>query len=207
MSVPQSKLELQRERRKLATRVSILSASEALFTERGYEHTSVDDIASAAGVAKRTVYLHFPSKAAIMLAYFDGWLDAFVELLQHRPVDEDIAVSVREASIGMVQNGWIDAAEGGGQTNPFVTQVFTGPPEIAGHIFQSWVRAQDSLAADYALRGAAVDNPNAPRARALSVYLIWHSSMVAARNPLATEHARTGAAGVDVFTTLTSGKM
>ncbi|MEE4172912.1 MAG: TetR/AcrR family transcriptional regulator [Xanthomonadales bacterium] len=41
---------------------SILEAATRLFTELGYDGTSVDDIAAAAGVSKQTVYSHFGSK-------------------------------------------------------------------------------------------------------------------------------------------------
>lgn len=43
-------------------RQGILDAATRLFTEQGYEGTSVDDIAIAAGVSKQTVYSHFGSK-------------------------------------------------------------------------------------------------------------------------------------------------
>jgi AcrR family transcriptional regulator len=39
-----------------------------LFIQHGYRKTSIDDIAQAARVAKRTVYLHFENKAAVFLA-------------------------------------------------------------------------------------------------------------------------------------------
>jgi AcrR family transcriptional regulator len=43
-------------------RQMILDAATRLFTEQGYEGTSVDDIAQEAGVSKQTVYSHFGSK-------------------------------------------------------------------------------------------------------------------------------------------------
>jgi len=42
-----------------------------LFTQYGYRKTSIDDIANAAQVAKRTVYLHFENKAAVFLAILE----------------------------------------------------------------------------------------------------------------------------------------
>jgi len=42
-----------------------------LFTQYGYRKTSIDDIAQAAQVAKRTVYLHFKNKAAVFLAILE----------------------------------------------------------------------------------------------------------------------------------------
>lgn len=43
-------------------RSDILAAAAAQFREHGYENASVDGIAALAGVSKRTVYNHFPSK-------------------------------------------------------------------------------------------------------------------------------------------------
>jgi len=54
---------------------AILLAALELFTRYGYRKTSIDDIARAAQVAKRTVYLHFENKAAVFLAilqYLEG---------------------------------------------------------------------------------------------------------------------------------------
>jgi len=50
---------------------AIVLAGLRLFTRYGYRKTSIDDIAQAAQVAKRTVYLHFESKAAVFLAILE----------------------------------------------------------------------------------------------------------------------------------------
>src|SRR5260370_33408319 len=50
---------------------AIVVAALELFTRYGYRKTSVDDIAQAAQVAKRTVYLHFENKAAVILAILE----------------------------------------------------------------------------------------------------------------------------------------
>jgi AcrR family transcriptional regulator len=50
---------------------AIVLAGLKLFTQYGYRKTSIDDIASAAQVAKRTVYLHFENKAAVFLAILE----------------------------------------------------------------------------------------------------------------------------------------
>lgn len=46
-------------------REAILDAAVAEFRHSGYETTSMDRIAARAGVSKRTVYNHFPSKEAL----------------------------------------------------------------------------------------------------------------------------------------------
>src|SRR5271169_5290651 len=50
---------------------AIVLAALELFTRYGYRKTSIDDIARAAQVAKRTVYLHFENKAAVFLAILE----------------------------------------------------------------------------------------------------------------------------------------
>ena len=55
-----------RDARAAATRARIRSTAEALFLEHGYVPTSISQIAKAAGVAEKTVYLVFPTKAALL---------------------------------------------------------------------------------------------------------------------------------------------
>jgi AcrR family transcriptional regulator len=50
---------------------AIVLAALELFTRYGYRKTSIDEIADAAQVAKRTVYLHFDNKAAVFLAILE----------------------------------------------------------------------------------------------------------------------------------------
>jgi AcrR family transcriptional regulator len=59
-----------KERRSAKPNAILLAALE-LFTRYGYRKTSIDDIALAAQVAKRTVYLHFENKAAVFLAILE----------------------------------------------------------------------------------------------------------------------------------------
>lgn len=54
----------------------ILDAAAALITRRGYEATSVDDVAREAGVAKGTIYLHWRSREELFLALIQRERDA-----------------------------------------------------------------------------------------------------------------------------------
>jgi AcrR family transcriptional regulator len=56
-------------------RNAIVAAGLRLFTQYGYRKTSIDDIATAAQVAKRTVYLNFENKAAVFLAILEYLAD------------------------------------------------------------------------------------------------------------------------------------
>lgn len=52
----------------LGKRAAILAAARQMFTSQGYEGTSMDQIAGAAGVSKLTVYSHFGDKEALFAA-------------------------------------------------------------------------------------------------------------------------------------------
>lgn len=63
-----------RERRSLETRRLLLDAASRVFAARGYGLGSVDDIVSEAGASMGSLYHHFPTKHAIMLAVFEDHL-------------------------------------------------------------------------------------------------------------------------------------
>ena len=50
------------------TRVGLLDAAERVFRERGVAHTSLAEVAAAAGVTRGAVYWHFRDKAALFQA-------------------------------------------------------------------------------------------------------------------------------------------
>lgn len=56
----------------LAKRAAILEAGKRLFLESGFERTSMDAIAAAAGVSKITVYSHFQDKDTLFRAVCKG---------------------------------------------------------------------------------------------------------------------------------------
>lgn len=60
------------ETRKRRTRDQILRTATKLFYEEGVGAVGVDRVAAEAGVSKRTLYNHFPSKDALLLAYLTG---------------------------------------------------------------------------------------------------------------------------------------
>lgn len=199
----------RQERRKAATRKKILDAADALFDDRGYAETSIEDISTAADVAVRTIYLHFSSKAGILLAYFDEWLDAFIGEIVRRPLDEPVADSVAAALRAMGESGWTDRVEAEDRSvHPLVEQLDTGSPDIAGHVMQRWMGVIGRLAEDAMARGGAESVLDA-HARAIGIFAAWLAAISAARSKqrgLDLPPGATGnSVGLDILRRLTGG--
>ena len=62
------------QQRSEETHTRILESSVKLFSTRGFNAASVDDICAEAGISKGAFYHHFESKQALFLALLDGWL-------------------------------------------------------------------------------------------------------------------------------------
>ena len=60
---------------------AIERAAFTLFAERGFDATTIDDIATAAGIGRRTLFRYYPSKNAIPWGDFDAHLQHLRELL------------------------------------------------------------------------------------------------------------------------------
>lgn len=82
-----------RERKKIKTRQAIRSATYALIEERGYDATTVEQIAERAEVSPSTVFRYFPTKEDIVVT--DEWDPFMLAELRARPRDESWADVLR----------------------------------------------------------------------------------------------------------------
>jgi len=71
-----------------AKREQILLASLALFANKGYQSTSIDDIAKKAGISKGLMYNYFASKESILLQLLDNYVAETTGLLNPNHDDE-----------------------------------------------------------------------------------------------------------------------
>jgi AcrR family transcriptional regulator len=81
-----------RERNRQRTRGDITEAALALFERHGYEATTVEQIARAAGVSSATLFRYFPSKEDILFAHEDTVAQALVAKIAARP-DRSLTVA------------------------------------------------------------------------------------------------------------------
>ena len=85
-----------RERKKQQTRDTIAQAALRLFAERGYDETTLADIAEAANVAPRTIFAYFESKEDILLGGERSFLDDLKRRLDERPAGTTTVDALRE---------------------------------------------------------------------------------------------------------------
>lgn len=76
-----------RERTRRAVRAELAELALGLFIERGYEGTTVEDIAAAAGLSKRSFFRYFPTKEDVLFGDVDELAGRIADDLRSRPCD------------------------------------------------------------------------------------------------------------------------
>jgi AcrR family transcriptional regulator len=84
-----------RERTRRLAQTELTSVAQDLFLEQGYEATTVEQIAAAAGMSKRTFFRYFPSKDDLVIGKYDLFGDRMADALDARPADEPVWESMR----------------------------------------------------------------------------------------------------------------
>jgi AcrR family transcriptional regulator len=152
-----------RERSKARRRDAIIRAALELFADRGYDATTIADIAAAADVAPRTVAMYFPSKQEIAMARFGQVADELTSALRGCGPGE---------SVTAIMGRWLrtsDAGADGGtelEVRELSRRMFAANPELnalrtvrmAAVIAESAVviaRATDAVPGDVGPRLAA----------------------------------------------------
>ncbi|MEU6543984.1 TetR family transcriptional regulator [Streptomyces sp. NPDC046859] len=90
-------METLRERKKQRTREALLRTALELFTTRGYEDTTVDDIAGAVDVSQRTFFRYFAGKEEAALALQEMTETHFLRAVRARPPHEAPMEALRQA--------------------------------------------------------------------------------------------------------------
>ncbi|HEV2529226.1 MAG TPA: TetR/AcrR family transcriptional regulator [Thermomicrobiales bacterium] len=115
----------RRERNRIQRQRAIQIAGLRLFAERGYDQTSLADIAEAADVAPRTVSLYYPAKLDIALSHVDETVAGLVPTLSERPPGEPVMATL---------DRWLHGVAG--HADPEIEQLtqltFARNPDIRG---------------------------------------------------------------------------
>jgi AcrR family transcriptional regulator len=169
-----------RERKKIETRLALARAAMRLFEERGYAATTVDDIAAAANVSRRTFFRYFAGKEEVFIVDPAGKLAALHVALADGPPDEPTIAALRRG-IAALASAYFEPdlvrAE---------ARVGLKEPAVAAAGFAYQVQWEDALAAEVAT-DLGVDLDADPRPR-----IVAHATVAILRAGLASWLAGPG---------------
>lgn len=98
-----------RERKKLRARRALADAALRLFTEKGFDATTLEEVADEAEVSKSTFFRAFPAKeAAAIEAEAELW-SAYLAALADRDLSGDVLGELHEtlaAAVARLESGW-----------------------------------------------------------------------------------------------------
>jgi AcrR family transcriptional regulator len=90
-----------RERKRAQTLARIQAEAMRLFVERGFEATTLDDIAQAADVSRRSLFHYFASKEEIVFSHTADFPNLIAQAVGRRPSDEPLLDMVENALMQM----------------------------------------------------------------------------------------------------------
>lgn len=103
---------MDRKTQRLQTRQALADAAHRLVREHGYDETTIEDIATDAGVSPRTFFRHFPTKEAALFSQESEFTQYLADALARQPVDQAMWVQARGALLETVtyiqaHGGWL----------------------------------------------------------------------------------------------------
>jgi AcrR family transcriptional regulator len=90
-----------RERHRKRTAADLEEAALRLFSEKGFDAVTIDDIAAAADVSRRTFFRYYASKEDVILSDHPKRLDELEAALDRRPADEPALTALRHAILSL----------------------------------------------------------------------------------------------------------
>src|SRR2546430_14644183 len=88
-----------RERKKQRTRDALVDAAFTLFRRKGFDATTIDEIAEAVELSPRTFFRYFDSKEDVALTLQDQQFSALYAAFAARPTDEPVLTALRHATV------------------------------------------------------------------------------------------------------------
>ncbi|MET9487769.1 mycofactocin system transcriptional regulator [Nocardia sp. NPDC006630] len=116
-----------------------------LFTEQGFEETTVEQIAAEAGISRRTFFRYFESKSAVLWYQFDGEVERLRLAFSQVPDEVELMDAIRQVVVAANVYLAQDAPELRARMNLLGTA--PGAQASAGPHYDAWERAVSEFAA------------------------------------------------------------
>ncbi|MEV6428210.1 mycofactocin system transcriptional regulator [Nocardia sp. NPDC051463] len=116
-----------------------------LFTEQGFDETTVEQIAAAAGISGRTFFRYFPTKAEVLWYQFDDEVAALREAFATVPDEVPMMTAVRRVVVNANRYRAEDVAEL--RTRMQLVGAIPALAATAGAHYDAWERAVSAFAA------------------------------------------------------------
>ncbi len=94
-----------REKQRIEREALILQAAEEVLQEKGYYDTSMDEIAARVGIAKGTIYAHFPGKEELVVAIFKRSMETILQGIDGAIAAEPTPTAKLEALLEFIYTG------------------------------------------------------------------------------------------------------
>jgi AcrR family transcriptional regulator len=158
-----------RERKKARTREAIIDSAIDLFERKGYDATTVEDIAVAADVSQRTFFRYFESKLDVVMAPKTDSGHDLEQRVADRPPDEAPVEAfrnvIREELAGALQAGDLRARQ-------FTLVMRT--PSLRSFAHEHFNEHRDEFARVFAKRLGVADDALAPQIMATTTAgVVW----------------------------------
>lgn len=101
-AVPSAPANLK-TRKQQVVREALSAAALEMFLKHGFEAVTVEEIAQAAGVSRRTFFRYYQSKEEVMVEYIDRDGERLLAELAARPPDEPPLLAIRNALIAAIE--------------------------------------------------------------------------------------------------------
>lgn len=150
-----------RARKKQQTRLELARAAVRLFEERGYDAVTVDDIAAAANVSRRTFFRYFESKDEVFIIDPEGKIAAMRIALREGPPEESTLDALRRGSLALMEAYWDS------ELSLAILRLIEREPKAMAAAMAYQVRMADSLAHELAI-DMGTDERLDPRPRILA---------------------------------------
>lgn len=118
-----------RQRARDAVREQIADVALELFAERGFEHVTVEEIATAAGISARSFFRYFPNKEDVLLSDPVETGTIVRDSFAARPADEPIWTSLRIAFDALVK----DVSDAEAKRGVLAMKLITNSPALRAH--------------------------------------------------------------------------